>query len=84
MSRWARSAHSVAEWFGDFYRRIGFEGCSSHSGRRTFITRVARNISRAEGSARDAQRIAGHTSMATTQIYIEEDSDALRLVVDMI
>jgi integrase len=35
---------SVVIWFARAYRAIGLEGCSSHSGRRTFITRVARLV----------------------------------------
>ena len=43
----AMSPASIADWFGDLYRELGFDGCSSHSGRRTFITRAARKISAA-------------------------------------
>ena len=32
---------SVVNWFASLYRQLGFEGCSSHSGRRTFITCAA-------------------------------------------
>lgn len=78
------SAQYVAEWFGDFYRSLGFDGCSSHSGRRTFITRVARKIAHAGGSMRDAQLLAGHASLATTQVYVDGESDAQRRVVDMV
>ena len=78
------SPGSIADWFGDLYRGIGFDGCSSHSGRRTFITRAARRISQVGGSLRDVQYLAGHTSMATTQIYIDGDGEAQRKVVDLI
>ena len=78
------TAQSIAEWFGDLYRSIGLEGCSSHSGRRTFITRIARRIGQVGGSLRDVQYLAGHASLATTQIYIDGDSDAQRKVVDLI
>jgi integrase len=78
------SPGSVADWFGDLYRSIGFDGCSSHSGRRTFITRAARRISQVGGSLRDVQYLAGHASMATTQIYIDGDGEAQRKVVDLI
>ncbi len=41
-------------WFQRLYsdpeRGLGFQGCSSHSGRRTFITRAARKVSEAGGS----------------------------------
>jgi len=78
------SAHSVVEWFGDFYRRVGFNGCTSHSGRRTFITRGARKCSQVGASLRDVQMLAGHASLATTERYIEGDSDAQRRLVDLI
>ena len=33
---------SIVVWFNRAFRNIGLTGCSSHSGRRTFITRAAR------------------------------------------
>lgn len=75
---------TIADWFGDLYRGIGFDGCSSHSGRRTFITRAARRISQVGGSLRDVQYLAGHASLSTTQIYIDGDGEAQRKVVDLI
>lgn len=78
------SAASVVEWFCDLYRGLGFSGCSSHSGRRTFITKIARRIVEAGGSLRDVQELAGHNSLSTTQRYIEGDSEAKRRVVNMI
>jgi integrase len=40
---------SIVNWFAKAYRAIGTEGCSSHSGRRTFITRAARLAYKAGG-----------------------------------
>jgi integrase len=37
---------SIVVWFARAYRAVGLEGCSSHSGRRTFITRAARLCTR--------------------------------------
>ena len=78
----ATSAQVIVNLFSDWYGRLGFEGCSSHSGRRTFITNAARNIGRFGGSLRDVQALARHSSLAMTQRYIEQNSHAMRQVVD--
>jgi integrase len=78
------SAASVQVWFARLYGELGFAGASSHSGRRTFITRAARKIMEAGGSLRDVQELAGHASLATTQRYISGDTDAKRKVVALI
>ena len=75
---------SIVNWFARAYRIIGLTGCSSHSGRRTFITRAARLVHRAGGSLRDVQVLAGHRSILTTQRYIDGDTDAQRKLVAMI
>jgi len=78
------SANAVAVWFNRFYKRLGLQGCSSHSGRRTFLTNAARRISLAGGSIRDVMALAGHQHLSTTQRYVEADSEAQRKVVAMI
>lgn len=78
------SANSVTVWFHRLYADLGMDGCSSHSGRRTFVTKAAHKIVEAGGSLRDVQQLAGHTSLATTQRYIEGSSDAKRKVIQMI
>jgi integrase/recombinase XerD len=75
---------SIVNWFARAYRAIGLHGCSSHSGRRTFITRAARLVHKARGSLRDVQLLAGHRSIQTTQRYIDGDTDAQRKLVAMI
>ena len=75
---------SIVNWFSAAYQAIGLEGCSSHSGRRTFITRAARLVHHAGGSMRDVQLLAGHRSIQTTQRYIDGDTDAQRKLVSMI
>lgn len=75
---------AIVNWFKDLYDKEGLNGCSSHSGRRTFITQSARLISRAGGSLRDVQELAGHRSLTTTEIYIEGDRDAQRRLVHML
>jgi integrase len=75
---------SIANWFSAAYRHLGLAGCSSHSGRRTFITRAARLVHKAGGSLRDVQLLAGHRSIQTTQRYIDGDTDAQRRLVALI
>ena len=65
------SPATVRLWFHRLYTSLKMEGCSSHSGRRTFITRAARKVSQVGGSLRDVQELAGHTSLTMTQRYIE-------------
>ena len=77
-------AGSVVNWFAALYRTLGLAGCSSHSGRRTFITNAARRVHRAGGSLRDVQELAGHRSLAMTQRYIDGDSDAKRRLVALL
>lgn len=74
---------AVQVWFHRLYQSLGFVGASSHSGRRTFVTRCAKKIIEAGGSLRDVQELAGHASLATTQRYIQGDSAAKRRVVEM-
>jgi integrase/recombinase XerD len=78
------SAQAIVNLFQRWYRDLGLIGCSSHSGRRTFITNAARKISTVGGSLRDVQHLAGHSSLQTTQRYIEGDSEARKRVVDLV
>jgi integrase len=80
----AMTPMSIVVWFSRAYQALGFDGCSSHSGRRTFITRAARSVRKAGGSLRDVQLLAGHRSIQTTQRYIDGDSDAQRRLVSLI
>ena len=78
------SAQAIVNMFSSWYVETGLVGCSSHSGRRTFITNAARQIASVGGSLRDVQMLAGHSSLAVTQRYIEGDSDARRKIVDLV
>jgi len=78
------SAATVTQRFFHVYARLGFTGCSSHSGRRTFLTNCARKISLVGGSLRDVQMLAGHADLTTTSAYIEADPEAARKVVNII
>jgi integrase/recombinase XerD len=76
---------SIVNWFAIAYQAVGLEGCSSHSGRRTFITRAARLVRKTGGSLRDVQFARrSPVDLQTTQRYIDGDSDAQRKLVSMI
>jgi integrase/recombinase XerD len=78
------SPSAIVNLFASWYRAAGLQGCSSHSGRRTFITNAARTISTVGGSLRDVQMLAGHSALSTTQRYIEADAEAQKRVVELL
>lgn len=75
---------AIVNMFSKWYRRIGYLGCSSHSGRRTFITNASRKIGLAGGSLRDVQMLAGHKYLHTTQRYIDQNTDCQKKIVNLI
>lgn len=78
------SSNALAVLFFKLYKRLGLEGASSHSGRRTFITNCAKKISSVGGSLRDIQAMVGHRWLSSTQRYIEYDQDAQKNIVKII
>jgi len=75
------SANAITVFFKRLYLKIGFVGCSSHSGRRTFITTAARKISHAGGSIKDVMSLAGHRNLSTTQRYIDQNPEAQQILI---
>ena len=76
-------AASVSFLFNkDWFKELGFIGSSSHSGRRTFITKAAKLVSSVGGSMRDVQVLAGHSSLVMTQRYVDQDAEAQRKLVE--
>jgi integrase/recombinase XerD len=78
------SAKAVVNWFAEQYRALGFQGCSSHSGRRTLITLAARSLAKVGGSLKDVQELAGHRSLTTTEAYIQGDRAIQRRLIGML
>ena len=78
------SPQVIVNSFAEWYRKLGFVGCSSHSGRRSFITQAARKASLVGGSLRDVQALAGHASLSTTSRYIETDNEAQQKLVNIV
>jgi integrase len=78
------TAQTIVNMFQRWYDDIGLLGCSSHSGRRTFITNAAKTISTVGGSLRDVQMLAGHSSLTVTQRYIDADSEAQKRLIALL
>jgi integrase len=74
------SPNNVTVYFFELYRKLGFQGCSSHSGRRTFITSLARKVNLHDCSLKDVQLVAGHKHLETTECYLEPSPNVGRLV----
>lgn len=75
---------SVVNWFRTVYSAVGLHECSSHSGRRTFITESARVLAKTGGSLRDIQELAGHRALTTTERYIQGNRDAQRRLIKLL
>ena len=74
------SPNSLCQLFFWLYRNAGVTGASSHSGRRSFITKLA-----SKGiSVRVLASMAGHRSISTTQAYIDVNDDMKRAAVELI
>jgi integrase/recombinase XerD len=78
------SPQAIVNLFQRWYQHLGFVGCSSHSGRRTFITNAARKISTVGGSLRDVQMLAGHANLRTTERYIDPNPEAQVRIVELV
>jgi integrase/recombinase XerD len=73
------TANTLQSVVTSLYRRAGLVDCSSHSGRRSFITKLAS----AGVSARVLQELAGHQNLATTQRYIDVTDAMKRRAVEL-
>lgn len=72
--------NNLTMWFWSLYKKAGLQGCSSHSGRRTFITNLARSANQYNSSLKDVQLIAGHSRLDSTEAYIEPSDNVIDLV----
>ena len=78
-SRSGFDANSLCSAVKHWYELAGIGNGSSHSGRRTFLTKLA-----SQGvSARVLQELAGHKNLATTQRYIDVNDDMKRSAVEL-
>ncbi len=74
------SSQTIQNLFRELYAAAAISNASSHSGRRTFITA----LSEKGVSVRVIQALARHSSLATTQRYVDVSSDKLRAAVETV
>ena len=74
------TANTLCQLFHKIYKDTHMTGATSHSGRRTFITKLA---DKGVG-VRVLMALAGHKSIATTQRYIELNPTVMKAAVELI
>lgn len=75
----AFSGNTMCQLFLDIYAECGIDGASSHSGRRSLLTSLA-----SKGiSVRVLQEIAGHSSIAVTQRYLDVNDNQIRAAIEL-
>ena len=74
------TANTLTQFFHYLYKRVGIDGASSHSGRRTFATNIA---SKGVG-IKVLQKLLGHKNIQTTSVYIYASDDMLRKAVELV
>ena len=74
------SSQTIQNLFKILYKSVGLDDCSSHGGRRFFIT----HLSELGVSVRVIQELARHSSLATTQRYIDVSPVKLKNAVNLV
>ena len=74
------SANTMCQLFLNVFSDCGLKGASSHTPRRTFITRLANNVIGVHVLA----ELAGHSIIAVTQRYIDVNDTQLAQAVELV
>ena len=72
------SSSTLCQHFHYLYKRVGLDGASSHSSRRTFITTLANKGT----SVRVIMGLSGHKALSSVQCYIDCNSELMRNAVE--
>lgn len=72
------SANTLTQHFHYLYKRVGLDGASSHSSRRTFITKLANDGI----GVRVIMGLSGHKALSSVQCYIDCNSELMRNAVE--
>jgi integrase/recombinase XerD len=74
------SSQTIQNLFKILYKSVGLDDCSSHGGRRFFIT----HLSELGVSVRVIQELARHSSLAITQRYIDVSPVKMKNAVNLV
>ncbi len=74
------SGNTMCQLFLDIYHACGLKDASSHSGRRTYITRLANK----GVGVRVLAALAGHRHISTTQRYIDVNAEQMAAAVELL
>lgn len=74
----AFSPNALQQLFAHLYQQAGFIGASSHSGRRTFATRlIEKGV-----DIKAVSRLMGHANISMTAQYVEDNPVRLKRIVE--
>jgi integrase/recombinase XerD len=74
------SANTMCQLFLKIYKACGFKDASSHSGRHTYIMRLANK----GVGVRLLVKLAGHSHISTTQRYIDVNAEHVANAVELL
>lgn len=77
------SVNNVTVYLFRLYAKAGLVGCSSHTGRRSFITELSRVCNKFDSSIKDVQNLARHSDIRTTEKYIDISNSAKNLALNI-
>ena len=69
----------MQKWFKKLFDKAGIKAASSHSGRRTFITRLIEQ----GADIKAVSLLAGHSSITTTAGYVDSNPDRLKRISNL-
>jgi len=73
------TANTLAQFFHALYRKVGIDGASSHSGRRSFCTNLA-----AQGvGIRVLMACSGHKSLGAVQRYLDVNTSLVQRAIEL-
>ena len=75
----AFTANTMCQLFLNIYAECGIDGASSHSGRRSLLT----NLATKGVGVRVLAEIAGHSSIAITQRYLDANDEQMRAAIEL-